>query len=70
MSKANSRPGENDRLERARHSEENRRQWSAVVVSRPGPDCVDESSDDSFPASDAPSWTGVMGTGPPSPAGS
>jgi hypothetical protein len=36
-----------------------------TLVSGSDNDCIDVSSEDSFPASDAPSWTGVMGTGPP-----
>lgn len=36
-----------------------------ISESRPGDDRIDVSSEDSFPASDAPSWTGMMGTGPP-----
>jgi hypothetical protein len=37
----------------------------AMAPSRSDDDRVDVSSEDSFPASDAPSWTGVMGTGSP-----
>jgi CheY-like chemotaxis protein len=40
--------------------------WLAVPRVR---DMVDVTSEDSFPASDAPSWTPVMGPGPPSRVG-
>ena len=34
-----------------------------LPVSCPGRDCVGVASEDSFPASDAPSWTGLVATG-------
>lgn len=36
-----------------------------LPIMRPEMDCVDVASDASFPASDAPSWTVVLGTGLP-----
>jgi hypothetical protein len=52
------------------------REWPSIECAQPryttsgsraGNDRIDVSSEDSFPASDAPSWTGVMCTGPPPP---
>ena len=40
-----------------------------LPISCSGKDCVDVASEDSFPASDAPGWTVVMGTGSPHPRG-
>lgn len=35
----------------------------SLLVSCPRKDCVGVASEDSFPASDAPSWTGLVATG-------
>lgn len=35
----------------------------SLPVSLPRKDCVGVASEDSFPASDAPSWTGLVATG-------
>jgi DNA-3-methyladenine glycosylase II len=52
-----------DRLAEAGQVAELPRREPAASV--PGKECIDVASEDSFPASDAPSWIGVMGTGPP-----
>jgi hypothetical protein len=38
------------------------RRRAAPERSRPSPECVEVTSEDSFPASDPPSWTGASAT--------